>query len=82
MLLPSLLHNLRGKFSVDLSVIGGPGQPLLALVFPDTHTSPYSPRLIFLHEFYLNSAKQQLIYSTGDQGHPVTYPIPLRTVGM
>lgn len=41
----------RENCSVDLSAAGGPGQSLLALVFPDTHTSPYSSSLIFLHDF-------------------------------
>lgn len=41
----------RGNCSVDLSVIGGPGQPLLALVLPVTPTSPSPPGLIFLHAF-------------------------------
>lgn len=50
-LLPSLPHNL-GKFFVDFRVTGGPGQPRLVLVFPDTPTSPYTPRVLGLVWFF------------------------------
>lgn len=52
---PYLLHCYTislGKLFVDFRVTGGPGQPWLVLVFPDTPTSPYTPRVLGLVWFF------------------------------